>query len=43
MKFRLEETYTDYGYKKSGIEIATDSTDEFPVEKEKSVLCSLYE
>lgn len=35
MKFRLEETYTNYGYKKNGIEIATDSTDEFPVEKEK--------
>ncbi len=36
MKFRLVETYTDYGYKKSGVEIATDSTDEFPVEKEKA-------
>jgi hypothetical protein len=36
MKFRIKETYTDYGYKKSDIEIATDSTDEFPVEKEKA-------
>lgn len=35
MKFRLEETYTDYGYMNKNIEVASDNSDEFPVEKEK--------
>lgn len=33
MKFKLIETYTDYGYEKDGIELASDNSDEVPEEK----------
>ena len=35
MRFKLNETYTDYGYMNKNIEVASDNSDEFPVEKEK--------
>ena len=35
MKFRLEETYTDYGYMNNNTEVASDNSDEFPEEKKK--------
>ena len=30
MKFKLIEDYTDYGYKRNNIEVASDSSDEVP-------------
>ena len=37
MKFRLEETYTDYGYMNNNTEVASDNSDEFPEEKKKDL------
>jgi hypothetical protein len=37
MKFRLIESYTDYGYMNGDIEVASDNSDEFPEEKKPVV------
>ena len=35
MKFKIIESYTDYGYEKDGIELVSDNSDEIPDEEEK--------
>ena len=35
MRFKIIESYTDYGYEKDGIELASDNSDEIPDKEEK--------
>lgn len=35
MKFKIIESYTDYGYEKDGIELVSDNSDEIPDKEEK--------
>lgn len=36
MKFKIVESYTDYGYEEDGIELASDNSDEVSDEEEKT-------